>query len=136
MVDEILRTRGRIVARTAETGAAAGLTGSQMTVLSSIVSAATPPTVPRIARSLGFSRQAVQQVVDVLVERGLVTTTDNPDHKTARLLVGTSDGHQAQERADALSQEWAEHVAAGFGAGELELAVDLLRRFRQRVESA
>lgn len=96
LADEVIRLRGRLL--TLHVPPHDGvLSGPQMLVLNAIVKAPMPPTVPRIARSLGHSRQAVQRVVDALVAVDYVRLADNPDHKRARLLVPTEKGRGIRE---------------------------------------
>jgi DNA-binding MarR family transcriptional regulator len=133
LFDEVLRTAGRLVAAT-PTSAGGGLTGSQNLVLTAVVRAERPPTVPQIARSLGHSRQAVQRLADVLVDRGLVETVDNPDHKRARRLVPTSTGRTAYREADLLSRTWARRVTHDLSDEQLATAVETLRALRHNIE--
>lgn len=134
LFDEVLRTAGRLVAAT-PTSAGGGLTGSQNLVLTAVVRAERPPTVPEIARSLGHSRQAVQRLADVLVDRGLVETVDNPDHKRARRLVATPPGRAAYREADLLSRAWARRVTRDLSDKQLSAAVQTLRTLRHNIES-
>jgi DNA-binding MarR family transcriptional regulator len=134
LVDEVLRTSGRLVAATATT-AAGGLSGAQLLVLSSVVRAERPPTVPQIGRSLGHSRQAVQRLVDGLCARGLIKAVDNPDHKRARRLVPTRLGKAAHAQADRRSRTWAARVTQGLTAAEIGSAAATLRKLRHRLES-
>lgn len=49
-------------------------------------------TAPELARRKPVTRQAVQPVIDELVERGLVSARDNPHHKRSKLYALTRDG--------------------------------------------
>ncbi len=51
-----------------------------------------PQTVAQIARSIGYARQSVQRVSDLLVEEGLARYMDNPGDKRAQLLTLTARG--------------------------------------------
>lgn len=51
-----------------------------------------PLTVPRIARRLRLTRQAVQRAVDDLVERDLLSLDKNEDHLSSPLVVLTPKG--------------------------------------------
>jgi DNA-binding MarR family transcriptional regulator len=124
-----------MLSATAGFGSDEGLTGAQMLMLATVVRAERPPTVPQIGRSLGHSRQAVQRLVGVLVERGLVETVDNPDHKRARRLVATPAGRAAHESSDRRSRSWAARVTEGIDPAELAAAVQTLRRLRHRLEA-
>ncbi|MBA1204280.1 winged helix-turn-helix transcriptional regulator [Pseudomonas capeferrum] len=132
LVDEVLRLHGRVVS--AKKPSALG-SSAQAIVLASVVLAQDPPTVARIARSLGYSRQAVQRVADVLVENGHVLYQDNPHHKTSRQLEATEQGKQAYAEANRESAQWTERVSAGLSAQELEQALSVLRRIRRNLET-
>jgi DNA-binding MarR family transcriptional regulator len=134
LVDEVLRCHGRLLTATAGIGAEDALTGAQLLVLTAVVRADRPPTVPQIGRSLGHSRQAVQRLADALVERGLIETLENPDHKRARRLVATADGEGAYARSNDRSRGWAAQVTEGMDPTELATATAILRRLRRRLE--
>lgn len=97
--DEVARLRGRMRALFAETRAESGLPEMELTVLTAVVNAATPPTVAQIGRSLGHPRQVMQRAANRLAELDLVGFADNPDHKRASLLVATDAG-RALKAAD------------------------------------
>jgi DNA-binding MarR family transcriptional regulator len=136
LVDEVLRTRGRLLSATASFGEREGLTGAQSLVLVAVARAENPPTVPQIGRSLGHTRQAVQRVVDVLAANGFVEFVDNPDHKRARRLVATPVGRAAQQAADDRSRSWAAEVTADLPAADLATTIATLRTLRTRLETA
>src|SRR5690242_20280581 len=92
MIDEVLRMGGRIRSMFGEVNAGAGLSAMETTVLTAVVEARFPPTVPQIGRSLGHPRQVIQRAVNALLERGYLDTSDNPEHKRARLLTPTAEG--------------------------------------------
>ncbi|WIV55959.1 MarR family winged helix-turn-helix transcriptional regulator [Amycolatopsis nalaikhensis] len=87
-------------------------------------------TVPAIGRRLGLVRQAVQRVVDDLVEAGQLRAEPNPAHRRSPLFACTPEG------ADVLDHLWAESeparretvAAAGVTVGELREARAVLRR--------
>jgi len=135
LMDEVLRTHGRLLAATAGFGAEDGLTGAQMLVLTAVVNAQRAPTVPQIGRSLGHTRQSVQRIADALLARGFVATKDNPDHKRAPLLMPTEAGRAAHRRADDRSQSWIARVTEGIDPDELAHAAETLRLLRTRLEA-
>jgi DNA-binding MarR family transcriptional regulator len=57
-----------------------------------------PLPVAGIAREMGLTRQSVQRVADILVERGLAEYRENPAHRRAKLLVPTDEGRAALSR--------------------------------------
>ncbi|MCW2621345.1 MAG: MarR family transcriptional regulator [Frankiales bacterium] len=134
LVDEVLRTSGRLLAATAS-AATGGLTGSQHVVLSAVVRAERPPTVPQIGRSLGHSRQAVQRLADVLVDRGLVCAVENPDHKRARCLVATTAGRELYAESDRRSRDWGARVTRDLTAAQIDATVQTLRTLRHNLEA-
>lgn len=105
MIDEILRMSGRIRSVFGEVSAGTGLSAMETTVLTSVVEARFPPTVPQIGRSLGHPRQVIQRAVNALVEGGHLETSENPDHKRARLLTPTAEGLRVKHEADARANQ-------------------------------
>ena len=69
-----------------------GLTSAWWEVLAALRYSPTPLTVASIARAMGLTRQAVQRIVDLLAEKGLVVFQLNPQHLRAKLVVLTEAG--------------------------------------------
>ena len=63
-----------------------GQTQARWQVMSA-ASAASPRTVPQIARRLGVTRQNVQRIADLLVNEDWASFEANPDHKRSPYLV-------------------------------------------------
>lgn len=84
-------------------------------------------TVPRAARRLGVSRQAVQRTVDVLHADGLVELDPNPDHQRSPLLRLTGTGNQALTAISGEGQRWNETVASSIDAHDLATTRAVLR---------
>jgi DNA-binding MarR family transcriptional regulator len=108
MIDEILRMSGRIRSVFGDVSAGTGLSAMETTVLTAVAESRFPPTVPQIGRSLGHPRQVIQRAVNALVEAGLLDTSDNPEHKRARLLTPTAAGLRVKREADARANKIAE----------------------------
>ena len=72
------------------TAAAEGQTQARWQLLSAVSDE--PQSVPRAARRLGVTRQAVQRVANELVAEGLAQFRNNPDHRTSPLLSPTPAG--------------------------------------------
>jgi DNA-binding MarR family transcriptional regulator len=51
-----------------------------------------PRSVAEIARRMGMTRQGVQRVAELLVDRGLAEYRPNPAHRRAKLLACTEAG--------------------------------------------
>lgn len=135
LIDEIMRGHGRLV-ELAETFSAPGdPIGLERTVLTSVVNAPIPPTVPQIGRSLGYPRQTIQRQADKLVQEGHLGWSENPHHKKARCLTSTITGQRAHQRAEANSQHWAKQFASEMAGAELEKTIATLVRFRKALEA-
>lgn len=94
-----------------------------------------PMTVSGIAREMGITRQSVQRIADLLVERGLVEYVDNPAHQRARLVVVTDAGRAAVERIGPAHAEAAAALAAEVGVGRLREALDALHELSAAMEA-
>jgi DNA-binding MarR family transcriptional regulator len=93
----LFRARGEAIAATIDQ------TQARWQVLSA--ASATPPlTVPRIARRLGVTRQAVQRIADLLAREGLAEFADNPDHKSSPHLMLTRQGEAALARLGGIAR--------------------------------
>jgi DNA-binding MarR family transcriptional regulator len=134
LADEVLRLHGRLLAANASLGAAEGLTGAQLLVMTAVVNAGRPPTVPQIGRSLGHTRQSVQRVADRLTARGLLAVEENPDHKRAPLLALTEAGRAAHDRVRERSTAWFAQVTAGIDADGMARAAEILHALRVGLE--
>ncbi|PAU86063.1 hypothetical protein CK507_16480 [Pseudomonas sp. WN033] len=131
LVDEILRLHGRVMS--SRKPSILG-NSTQAIVLASVVLALEPPTVARIARSLGYTRQAIQKTADLMVGEGYVVYADNPHHKRSRQLLATEKGRRVYEQVNRESAEWTEHVAQGLDAPVLLQTLEVLRQVRRNLE--
>ncbi|WSN14783.1 MarR family transcriptional regulator [Micromonospora sp. NBC_01699] len=86
-----------------------------------------PSTVADVARTMGLTRQSVQQTADALARDGLVDLIDNPRHRRAKLLTPTAAGRTALAEVEARQAEWANGLAAGLDPGRLADVRALLR---------
>ena len=87
LTDFIIGTFGlnaRLLDVAQELAGAGGLTAAWWQVLGGVIDR--PRTVAEIGRSMGMTRQGVQRVADLLVDRGLATYEPNPAHRRAKLL--------------------------------------------------
>ena len=104
----------------------AGLSAAWWQVLGAVLG--TPLPVAGIAREMGITRQSVQRIADLLVERGLAEFRDNPAHRRAKLLVPTPAGREAVAAINpGHAAAAARLVAAIGGADRLGAALDALR---------
>ncbi len=93
ILNQIFRVRGRLLESAEQVAGLAGLTTARWQVLASVER--TPMPAAHVARSLGLTRQAVQQTVDGMERDELIVFLDNPGHKRARLIALTAKARKA-----------------------------------------
>jgi DNA-binding MarR family transcriptional regulator len=120
------RLNGQFLGVADELARPAGLTAAWWQVLGAVLREPLP--VAGIAREMGITRQSVQRIADLLVERGLAEYQPNPAHRRAKLLQPTAEGRRAVERITPGHAAFAERLAKEVGADELERTVEALRR--------
>ena len=134
LLDEVIRLRTRLQSLFAEATTAANLSAMQSLVLTSVIESKTPPTVPKIGRSLGYPRQTVQRATNALLEAGLIETAPNPDHKRASLLSATAAGQRAYELSRTSAAKAEREVLAVVDASECERVANDLKKIRGKIE--
>jgi DNA-binding MarR family transcriptional regulator len=87
-----------------------------------------PLSVAQIARAWWLTRQSVQRVADVLVEDGLATYEDNPNHRRAKLVRITPRGLSALREIRLRQRAWAESLGEEIGERELRETNETLAR--------
>jgi DNA-binding MarR family transcriptional regulator len=91
--------------------------------------------VAEIGRRMGMTRQGVQRVADLLVDRGLAEYRPNPAHRRAKLLACTEAGYWAIRRIALVQRPWANRIGADVGAGNLADALSTMHRLVAALES-
>jgi len=142
VLTEIILTTFRLNARlldvAQELAAHGDITAAWWQVLGGVLDQ--PRTVSDIGRRMGLTRQAVQRIADVLVERGLAVYEANPSHRRASLVACTEAGYWAIRRIAIAQHPWANEVAARVGARDLARTLatmqQLLAALEPRVTSA
>ncbi|MDN0198226.1 MarR family transcriptional regulator [Streptomyces sp. S.PNR 29] len=122
----VFRLNGQFLAVAEELARPAGLTAAWWQVLGAVL--AEPLPVSGIARAMGITRQSVQRIADLLVERGLAEYRPNPAHRRAKLLAPTDEGRAAIARINPGHAGFADRLAEAFGEAELAEAVQALER--------
>lgn len=135
LIDSVSRLQGRLNSAFAGARGAAHLPATEMTVLNAVVEAARPPTVPQIGRSLGHPRQVIQRAANQLLDKGLIATSTNPDHKRAALLVPTPEGLVLKDAADTLGNAVADRLLATVDPDLASQAIVLLDKIRAQLEA-
>jgi DNA-binding MarR family transcriptional regulator len=90
-----------------------------------------PATVAQIARGLGYTRQSVQRVADLLAQDALTQYAVNPAHQRSQLVQITPHGRKTLSSIQRAQRIWADRIGSQIGEGELRKAssvVDNLTR--------
>jgi len=91
-------------------------------------------TAPDLARRKPVTRQSIQPVLDSLVSKGLVRSTDNPKHKRSKLFSLTTGGVERcvelQTRELAVIREMLNEI----GTADFAAAAQALRMMNERLE--
>ena len=116
--------------RAGETIAAAGgQTLARWLVLETV--SEVPATVAQIARGLGYTRQSVQRVADLLAQDGLTQYAVNPAHQRSQLVRITPLGRKSLSSIQRAQRIWADRIGSEIGEAQLRQAssvVDNLTR--------
>jgi DNA-binding MarR family transcriptional regulator len=128
------RLNARLMEAAQELGANGGLTAAWWQVLGGVLDQ--PRSVAGIARRMGMTRQGVQRVADLLVERGLAEYRPNPDHRRAKLLACTEPGYWAIRRISLVAHPWGNRIGAELGVEELRNALTAMRHLVSVLEAA
>ena len=133
LVLETFRFNGRLLAAGDRLTKPLGLTSSRWQVLGMIVDQPLP--VAQIARNLGLARQNVQRLADVLQDEGVVEYAANPNHQRAKLVCLTDKGRSSMERLAELQAAWANKIATGVSASEIQAALDVIKKLRSGLDT-
>lgn len=129
LTDIVMRTfrlNGQLLAAAETMARPAGLTAAWWQVLGAVLRQPLP--VSGIARDMGLTRQSVQRIADLLVDRGLAEYLPNPAHRRAKLLRPTDQGWAAIGRLRASQHAFANRISAAVGEKDLRRALDVMDR--------
>ena len=127
------RLNGRLMEVAQERAAAGGLTAAWWQVLGGVLDE--PRSVADIGRRMGMTRQGVQRVADLLVERGLAEYRPNPTHRRAKLLACTEAGYWAIRQISLVQVPWVNRLGEQVGAGELRRALATMQQLVTAIEA-
>ncbi|GAB4589622.1 MarR family winged helix-turn-helix transcriptional regulator [Nocardia sp. IFM 10818] len=116
------RLNGQFLAIAEELAKPAGITAAWWQVLGAVLHEPLP--VAGVARAMGITRQSVQRIADLLVDKGLAEYRPNPAHRRAKLVAITEDGHEALRRIEPQHAKMAARLTAELGAERLARIVD------------
>jgi DNA-binding MarR family transcriptional regulator len=129
----VFRLNGQFLAVAEELAKPAGLTAAWWQVLGAVLSEPLP--VSGIARTMGITRQSVQRIADLLVDKGLAEYRPNPAHRRAKLLAPTEEGRAAVSRIAPGHAAFADRLVRAYGdEAELADAVRVLERLSKVLE--
>ncbi len=128
------RLNARFLEAAQELAANGDLTAAWWQVLGGILDQ--PRSVAAIGRRMGMTRQGVQRVADLLVERNLAEYRPNPDHRRAKLLACTEAGYWAIRRISFVAHPWGNRIGAEVGLDELRNGLVAMRRLVEILEAA
>ena len=111
-----------------------GLSSARWKVLGAIEHNGRPLHVAQIARNMGLTRQAVQRIVNDLVDEGLLVQSDNPDHQRAPLISFTPKCKKIFEEISDEQVSWSNDLAEGISPRTLESAVRVIATLCGRLE--
>lgn len=110
-----------------------GLTAAWWQVVGAVLREPLP--VSGIARAMGVTRQSVQRIAAILVDRGLAEYLPNPAHRRAKLLRPTDAGYEAVRRIAPHQAAFSARLASELGPGELASTLATLRRLSAALEA-
>jgi len=126
------RLNGRLTEVAQERAQQGGITAAWWQVLGGVLDE--PRPVAEIARRMGMTRQGVQRVADLLVERGLGEYRPNPTHRRAKLLACTEAGYWAIRQISLAQRPWANRLGEEVGADALRSALATMRALVAAIE--
>ncbi|WP_280463457.1 MarR family winged helix-turn-helix transcriptional regulator [Nocardia carnea] len=127
------RLNGQFLALAEKLAEPAGLTAAWWQVLGAVLHEPLP--VAGIARTMGVTRQSVQRIADLLVDRGLAEYRPNPAHRRAKLVAVTAAGQAAIDRIGPQHAEFAARLAKQVGAERLTDIVQALAELSAAVDA-
>ena len=135
LILETFRANGELLAAGDRLVADLNLTSARWQVLGAMGMTSRALPVAHIARDMGISRQAVQRLANELAAQNLVQFKPNPYHQRAKLVVMTAQGQAVFDAAMARQGPWANALADGLSAIEIDTALRVLRTLRERLQS-
>jgi DNA-binding MarR family transcriptional regulator len=127
------RLNGRLMDIAQRLARAGDLTATEWQVLGGILDE--PHSVAEIGRLMGMTRQGVQRVADLLVDRSLAEYRPNPAHRRAKLLACTKAGYLAIRRIAVVQHPWANQIGAKIGAADLHETLMTMQRLVATLEA-
>ncbi len=109
------------------------LTSSRWGVLGFLSMADKPLTVADLARRMHLKPQTVQRFVTALQQKDFIELSNNPDHKTAKLLSLTRKGEKALVKLKEKEQRWAASISKGLSNKDINTAAKVLSLLQENI---
>ncbi|WP_084145506.1 MarR family winged helix-turn-helix transcriptional regulator [Amycolatopsis jejuensis] len=129
LVNEVFVANGALLNVGDELTAEVGLTAAQWQVAGFLEDG--PASAAELARRRGLRRQSVQETVNRLLRNGMLTRAPNPADARAPLLHLTAKATAALRILDERQVAWADAVASGLSADDVETTLRTLRALGQ-----
>ncbi|MFC7305730.1 MarR family winged helix-turn-helix transcriptional regulator [Streptomyces monticola] len=129
----VFRLNGQFLAVSEQLARPAGLTAAWWQVLGAVLHEPLP--VAGIARAMGITRQSVQRIADLLVEKGLAEYRTNPAHRRAKLVAPTEEGRAAIRRITPGHSGLAARLADELGEEQFAETVRVLERLSEAMHA-
>lgn len=129
----VFRLNGRFLELSEQLARPAGLTAAWWQVLGAVVREPLP--VAGIARAMGITRQSVQRIADLLVDKDLAEYRPNPAHARAKLLTPTTRGREAMARIGPGHRALAEQLAEQLGIEGFQQVAAALRNLSEALDA-
>jgi DNA-binding MarR family transcriptional regulator len=129
----VFRLNGQFIEVSERMARPVGLTAAWWQVLGAVLREPLP--VSGIARAMGITRQSVQRIADLLVDKGLAEYVPNPAHRTAKLLRPTRRGRAAVHRIGPAHADLAKRLSDELGPDDLATTLRVLNRLSEAMDS-
>ncbi|TDW89365.1 DNA-binding MarR family transcriptional regulator [Kribbella pratensis] len=126
------RLNARLMEAAQGLAANGGITAAWWQVLGGVLDE--PRSVADAGRIMGVSRQAVQRIADLLVERGLAEYRPNPAHRRAKLLACTEAGYWAIRQISLAQGPWTTELAKAVDVDDLRTTLSTLQTLITKLE--
>jgi DNA-binding MarR family transcriptional regulator len=128
------RLNARLMEAAQGLAANGGLTAAWWQVLGGVLRE--PHSVADVGRIMGVSRQGVQRIADLLVERGLAEYRPNPAHRRAKLLACTEAGYYAIRQIAVAQHPWTSELAEAVDLDDLRTTLSTMQALITKLEQA
>ncbi|MBB3776950.1 DNA-binding MarR family transcriptional regulator [Erythromicrobium ramosum] len=135
LLDSLVRLHGRLRSVFEAAREGSGLSNMEHIVLAAVAEARTPPTVSQIGRSLGHPRQVIQRATNSLIAKGLIASSENPDHRRASLLDATDAGRSIQAEANRRAAEVSARLMQQLDEAQLRAVIAQLEGVRAAIDA-